>query len=224
MAVGTRTDGQIQTDVWEELQWDTRVWPNEIGIVVKDGIVTLNGWVDSYLKKIAAQEAAHRVRGVKAVANDIEVRLPSSAERTDADLVAAVLSVLQWDAAIPAGKVDVTVSQGWVTLKGEVDHGFQKRDALRAICRLSGTKGITNLMMVKPPQPAPQDLKSQIEKALVRNAQTDAKYITVEVQGSEVILRGTVSSYAEKKAAEETVSSASGVTEVDNRIIVSLPV
>jgi osmotically-inducible protein OsmY len=134
-----------------------------------------------------------------------------------------VLNALKWDAAIPAGKVDVTVSQGWVTLKGEVDHGFQKRDALRAICRLSGTKGITNLMMVKPPQPAPQDLKSQIEKALVRNAQTDAKYITVEVQGSEVILRGAVSSYAEKKAAEETASSASGVTEVDNRIIVSLP-
>jgi osmotically-inducible protein OsmY len=135
-----------------------------------------------------------------------------------------VLNALKWDAAIPAGKVDVTVSQGWVTLKGEVDHGFQKRDALRAICRLSGTKGITNLMMVKPPQPAPQDLKSQIEKALVRNAQTDATYITVEVQGSEVILRGAVSSYAEKKAAEETASSASGVTEVDNRIIVSLPV
>jgi osmotically-inducible protein OsmY len=224
MAVGIRTDGQIQTDVWEELQWDSRVQPNEIGVAVKDGIVTLTGWVDSYLKKIAAQEAAHRVRGIKAVVNDIEVRLPGSAERTDADLAAAVLNALKWDAAIPAGKVDVTVSQGWVTLKGEVDHGFQKRDALRAICRLSGTKGITNLMMVKPPQPAPQDLKSQIEKALVRNAQTDAKYITVEVQGSEVILRGAVSSYAEKKAAEETASSASGVTEVDNRIIVSLPV
>ncbi len=222
MAVGIRTDEQIQTDVLEELQWDSRVQPNEIGVAVKDGIVTLTGWVDSYLKKIAAEEAAHRVRGIKAVVNDIEVRLPGSAERTDADLAAAVLNALKWDAAIPAGKVDVTVSQGWVTLKGEVDHGFQKRDALRAICRLSGTKGITNLMMVKP-QPAPQDLKSQIEKALVRNAQTDAKYITVEVQGSEVILRGAVSSYAEKKAAEETASSASGVTEVDNRIIVSLP-
>jgi osmotically-inducible protein OsmY len=224
MAISIRTDEAIQTDVLEELKWDAHVRPNEIGVAVKDGIVTLNGWVDSYLKKMAAQEAAHRVPGVKAVANDIEVRLPGFAERTDTDLAAAVLGALRWDAAIPAGKVDVTVSQGWVTLKGEVDHGFQKRDALRAICRLSGTKGITNLMMVKPPQPAPQDLKSQIEKALVRNAQTDAKYITVEVQGSEVILRGAVSSYAEKKAAEETASSASGVTEVDNRIIVSLPV
>jgi osmotically-inducible protein OsmY len=223
MAVGIRTAEEIQADVLEELQWDSRVQPNEIVVAVKDGIVTLTGWVDVYLKKIAAQEAAHRVRGVKAVANDIEVRLPSSAERTDADLAAAVLGALKWDAAIPAGNVDVTVSQSWVTLKGEVDHGFQKRDALRAICRLSGTKGITNLMVVKP-QPTSQDLKSQIERALLRNAQTDAKYITVEVQGSEVILRGAVSSYAEKKAAEETASSASGVTEVDNRILVSLPV
>ena len=223
MAISNRTDEAIQTDVLEELKWDTRVQPSEIGVAVKDGIVTLNGWVDSYLKKITAQEAAHCVRGVKAVVNDIEVRLPGSAERTDADLAASVLNVLKWDAAIPDSKVDVTVSQGWVTLKGEVDHGFQKRDALRAICRLSGVKGITNLMMVKP-QPAPQDLKSQIEKALVRNAQTDASRITVEVQGSEVILRGTVSSYAEKKAAEGTACSASGITEVDNRILVSLPV
>src|SRR6266568_550544 len=154
--------------------------------------------------------------------NDIEVRLPGFAERTDADLAAAVLGALRWDAAIPADKVDVTVSQGWVTLKGEVDHYFQKRDAEPAIDRLSGVRGVSNLLTVKP-QPVPQDLKSQIQKALVRNAQTDASGITVEVQGSEVILRGTVSSYAEKKAAEETACSASGVTEVHNRMIVSLP-
>src|SRR5258708_1989744 len=110
MAVGIRTDEQIQTDVLEEFQWDTRLQPNEIVVGVKDGNVTLTGWVDSYLKKIAAQEVAHRVRGVKVVVNDIEVRLPGSAERTDADLVAAVLNVLKWDAAIPDGKVDVTVS------------------------------------------------------------------------------------------------------------------
>src|SRR5258708_22683593 len=166
MAISIRTDEAIQTDVLEELKWDAHVRPNEIGVAVKDGIVTLNGWVDSFLKKMAAQEAAHRVPGVKAVANDIEVRLPGFAERTDPDLAAAVLNALQWDAAIPAGKVDVTVSQGWVTPKGEADHGFQKRDALRAICRLSGTKGIPNLMMVKP-QPAPQHLKSPVETAPV---------------------------------------------------------
>lgn len=223
MAVSIHTDEDIQRDVLEELTWDIRVRPNEIGVVVKDGIVTLTGWVDSYLNKTAAQEDAHRVSGVRAVANDIEVRLPGSAERTDTDLARAALNALKWDAGIPTDKIDITVSQGWMTLKGAVDHFFQKRDAERAIERLSGVRGISNLLTVKP-QPAPQDLKSQIQKALVRNAQTDASRITVEVQGSEIILRGTVSSYAEKKAAEETAFSAAGVSNVDNRIVIALPV
>jgi osmotically-inducible protein OsmY len=221
MTVSTRTDEDIQTDVLEELKWDTRVRPNEVGVAVKDGIVTLTGWVDSYMKKMAAEDAAHRVRGVKAVANDIEVRLPGSAERTDPDLAAAVLNALRWDAGIPAGKIDVTVSQGWVTLKGEVEFGFQKRDAERAVRHLSGIRGITNLIVVRP-HVSPGDLKQQIEKELVRNAETDARHITVEVEGSRVILRGTVRSYAEKKAAEDAAWSAPGVSEVDNRIVVSL--
>ena len=143
-------DEQIQADALDELKWDTRVRPNEIGVVVNDGIVTLTGWVDSYLKKMAAEQAAHRVQGVKAVANDIEVRLPSSSERTDADLAAAVLNALRWDAFIPAGKLDVTVSKGWVTLKGEVEFQFERRDAERAVERLSGVKGVSNLITVKP--------------------------------------------------------------------------
>ncbi len=161
MAISTHTDEAIQTDVLEELKWDMRVRPNEIGVAVKDGIVTLTGWVDSYLKKMAAEQAAHRVHGVKAVANDIEVRLPSSAERTDADLAAAVLNALRWDAAIPTGTLDVTVSKGWVTLKGEVEFGFQKRDAERAVQRLAGVKGVTNLITVKP-RLSPTDLKQNI--------------------------------------------------------------
>jgi osmotically-inducible protein OsmY len=220
MAVSIRTDEAIQTDVLEELKWDTRVRPNEIGVAVKDGIVTLTGWVDSYLKKMAAEEAAHRVPGVKAVVNEIEVRLPGSAERTDHDLAKAVLNALRWDAAIPTGKVDVTVSQGWVTLKGEVEYAFQKRDAERAVQHLAGVKGVTNLIVVKPPV-SPTDLKQQIERALIRNAETDARRITVEVEGSKVILRGTVRSYAEKQAAEDTAWAAPGVTEVDNHIMVS---
>ena len=220
MAVSTRTDEQIQADILEELKWDTRVRPNEIGVAVKDGIVTLTGWVDSYLKKMAAESAAHRVQGVKAVANDIEVRLPSSSERTDADLAAAVVNALKWDAFIPADKIDVTVSKGWVTLKGEVEFGFQRRAAERAVQRLSGVKGVSNLITIKPLL-SPTDLKQKIEKALVRNAETDARHITVEVQGSKVILYGTVRSYAEKQEAEDTVWSAPGVSEVDNRIVVS---
>ena len=222
MAVSTRTDEEIQANVLEELKWDSRVQPNEIGVVVKDGIVTLTGWVDSYWKKIAAEEAAHRVRGVKAVANDIEVRLPGSAERTDADLAKAVLNALRWEAAIPADKLDVTVSQAWVTLKGEVEYGFQKRLAERVVERLSGVKGVTNLIMVKP-HVMPSDLKQSIERALVRNAEIDARNIMVDVEGSKVILRGTVRSYAEKKAAEEAAWAAPGVTEVENRIVVSPP-
>lgn len=220
MAISTRSDEAIQEDVLEELKWDTRVRPNEIGVVVKDGIVTLMGWVDSYVKKMAAEEIAHRVQGVKAVANDIEVHLPSFAERTDADLAKAALNALRWDAAIPADKIDVTVSQGWVTLKGEVEFGFQKRDAERAVRRLSGVKGVSNLIMVKS-HVLPTDLKEKIEKALVRNAETDASRITVEVQDGTVILRGTVSSYAEKKAAEDTAWSAPGVSEVVNHIVIS---
>ncbi len=220
MAISTRTDEDIQADVLDELKWDTHVRPNEIGVAVKEGIVTLTGWVDSYLKKIHAEEAAHRVPGVKAVANDIEVRLPSSAERTDADLAAAVLNALKWDAAIPAGTLDVTVSKGWVTLKGEVEYAFQKRDAERAVQRLSGVKGVGNLIVVKP-HLSPTDLKLQIERALIRNAETDARHITVEVQGSKVILHGTVRSYAEKRAAADAAWSAPGVSEVDNRIVVS---
>ena len=220
MAVGVRTDEDIQRDVLDELKWDSRVQVNEIGVAVKDGIVTLTGWVDSYMKKLAAEAAAHRVHGVKAVANDIEVRLPGSAERTDADLAKAVLDALRWDAAVPTDKIDVTVSHGWVTLKGEVEFGFEKRDAERAVQRLSGVKGVTNLITVRP-HPLPTDLKQNIEKALVRNAETDAQHITVEVEGSKVILRGTVRSYAEKKAAEDTAWSAPGVTEVENRIVVS---
>ena len=220
MAVNLRTDEEIQHDILDELKWDTRVQPNEVGVAVKDGIVTLTGWVDSYLKKLAAEDAAHRAHGVKAVVNDIEVRLPGSAERTDADLAAAVVNALKWDVLVPARKIDVTVSQGWVTLKGEVDFGFQKLEAERVIRHLSGIRGITNLIVVRP-RVSPSDLKESIERELVRNAETDAEHIQVEVEGSKVILRGTVRSYAEKKAAEEAAWTAPGVSEVENRIMVS---
>ena len=222
MSVATefRTDTQIQSDVIAELKWDPRVQPNEIGVTVKDGVVTLTGWVDSYTKKWAAEEAAHRVRGVKAVANDIEVRLPSSSERTDADIAAAAVRALEWDAFLPVDRIKVTVSKGFVTLEGSVDWQYQKSDAERVVRRLTGVKGVSNLITVKP-RVAPSELKRQIEQALVRSAETDAQKITVEADGSKVVLKGTVRSWAERQEAERVAWTAPGVTSVDNRITIA---
>jgi osmotically-inducible protein OsmY len=220
VATEVRTDEQIQRDVLAELKWEPRLSPNEIGVVVKDGVVALTGWVDSYTKRWAAEDAAHRVRGVKAVANDIEVRLPGASERTDPDIAAAAARTLQSDVFVPADKIDVTVSQGIVTLKGEVEWQFQKEDAEKDVRRLTGVKGVINLITVKPRLTA-SALKEKIEKALVRSVETDAKRITVEVQGSKVILRGMVRFWAERQDAERTAWAAPGVTSVENRITVS---
>jgi osmotically-inducible protein OsmY len=215
-----RTDQEIQKDVLEELKWDPRVKPNEIGVSVSNGVATLTGFVDSYLKKWAAEEAAHTVKGVRAVANDIEVKLPGSAERTDPEIADAVSRAIEWDTFIPADRVEVTVSKGWVTLDGELEYQYQKEDAERAARRVTGVRGLTNLIRVKPGKPSPSDLKKKIEDALVRSAETDADRISVEVRGSTVVLKGTVRSYAEKQEAARVAWSAPGVTSVENQISV----
>ncbi|HEU4684811.1 MAG TPA: BON domain-containing protein [Nitrospira sp.] len=214
------SDEQIHREVLDELRWDARVMPNEIGVSVKDGVVSLTGWVDSYSKKWAAEEAAHRIRGVKAVVNDIEVHLPVSPAYSDPEIAEAAIRALKWDALLPAEKIQVTVSKGIVTLKGQVEWQFQKEDAEDVVRRLVGVRGVLNLIAVKP-RVEPKDLKKNIEQALVRSAKTDAQQITVEVKGSQVILRGTVRSWAEKQEAERAAWQAAGVTEVDNRIKVS---
>jgi osmotically-inducible protein OsmY len=223
MAIMVHTDEQIQQDVLRELKYEASLQPNEIGVAVKDAVVTLTGWVDSYLKRWAAEEAAHRVQGVKAVANDIEVRLPTSSERTDADIASAVVRALEWDAFVPVDKIDVTVSKGWVTLKGEVEWGFQRADAERVVRRITGVRGVSDLITVRPKtKPSPDEMKRKIEEALVRTAEMDAKRITVEVLGDKVVLSGTVRSWAEKQDAERAAWSAPGVATVENRITVSI--
>jgi osmotically-inducible protein OsmY len=224
MAIGTateaRTDAQIQQDVLAELKWEPRVSPNEIGVSVKDGVVALTGWVDSYIKRWAAEDAAHRVRGVKAVANDIEVRLSQSEERTDAEIAAAAAKALEWDALLPPDKVQVTVSKGWVTLKGTVEWQYQRDESERVVRRLTGVKGVTNLVSISA-RPTPTEIKKKIEDALTRTAMSDAQNITVEVVGSKVILRGNVRSWAEREEAARQAWAAPGVGSVDNRITIS---
>ncbi len=211
----THTDQEIQANVMAELRWDPSVPATEIGVVVKDGVVTLTGTVDTYMKKWRAEEGAHRVNGVIAVANEIQVR--SIGERTDSDIAAAALHALNWNSTVPQGKVHVTVDKGWVTLKGDVEWQYQRQEAERAVRRLLGVKGVSNLITVKPAA-TPSDLKRKIEDALVRNAQVDAERITVEVQGSKAVLKGKVRSWAEREEAERVAWLAPGITSVDNQI------
>jgi osmotically-inducible protein OsmY len=223
MTTGTKAlkaDTQLQEDVLDELGWDGRVQPNEVGVSVKKGVVTLSGEIETLSKKWAAEEAALRVRGVKAVANELEVRLPNVAERTDEEIAQAVVRALTWDVDVPASEIQVIVSNGWVTLKGTVEVLFQRVAALRAVRHLTGVRGVSNLLEVRQPTPAPADVKQRIERALVRNAEVDAKGVRVEVRDHTAILRGIVRSDAERRAAAGSAGSAPGITEVDNGLLI----
>ena len=214
------TDAEIRKNVEAELSFEPSINASEIGVAVKDGIVTLTGRVDSYWEKIAAEEAASRVAGVKAVANELEIRLPFSSERTDEDIARAAVNRLEWTITVPKDRIKVKVSKGWVTLEGEVDWQFQKNAAAEAVRNLVGIKGVINHIVVKE-RPSTAEVKAKIEEALKRSAEVDASHITVETEGDKVILKGTVRSWFEREEAERAAWRAPGVRKVDNRIVVS---
>jgi osmotically-inducible protein OsmY len=191
-----KTDFELQRDVLDELKWEPSVDAAHLGVAVKDGIVTLTGHVASYAQKYAAERAAKRVLGVRAVANELDVKLPGSSRRTDEDIAAAAVSALKSNLSIPSNQIKVLVSDGVVKLEGEMEWQFQKDAAARAVRYLPGVIGVTNMITVKQ-RVAASEIKAKIEEALKRSAETDASRITVEVEGGEVTLRGSVRSWAE---------------------------
>lgn len=212
-----KTDLQIQTDVQEELKWEPFLKASEIGVSVKKGIVTLSGTVDSYSKKLRAEETAKRVSGVTVVVQKIEVALPSVGKRTDIDIAEAALNALKWNNIIPGEKLKVKVEEGWITLEGEVEWEYQRASARNSIENLVGVTGVSNKIKVTP-QITPTAIKQKIRSAFQRNANIDSESIHVEIKGDKVILSGKVRSWAEKKEAETAAWLAPGITTVDNNI------
>ena len=214
-----KTDVELQQDVQEELKWNPMLNATEIGVIVKDGIVTLTGKVDTYLKKIVAERTTKKVAGVKAVAVDIEVKLPNS-KPDDTDIAKAAVNALKWHSSIPKDKVKIEVDNGWVTLEGQVNWPFQKDTAENCIENLSGVRGISNLITIKPSADV-KVIKDNIVKAFQRNAALDASKITVETVGNKVILKGKVQSWSERNEAKKAAWNAPGVLYIEDNLQVA---
>lgn len=215
-----KSDSQIQQEVLRELKWDTRVEETEVGVTVERGIVTLTGTLSGYAKKLAAQEAAHRVFGVLDVANDIQVLVPGSTGRTDAEISQAVRNALEWDVWVDQEQIKSTVSNGFVTLEGDVGLLREREDVERTIRRLAGVCGVYNRIRVKPARIKAEDVREAIEEALERRAEREARHIKVEVQDGAVKLSGPVRSWAEKRAIHGVISHAPGVGAVVDNLFV----
>ncbi len=213
-----KSDKQLKQDVIEELDWEPSIDAVNIGVEVKDGIVTLAGHLNSYVEKWNAERAVQRVAGVKGLAIELDVKLPGSSQRNDADIAHSVRNILEWHSSLPYEKIHLLVENGWVTLSGEVDWIYQKKAAEESIRFIKGVKGIKNLLTSKPTT-VPKDIKSKIEAALQRRAAQDAKAITIDVNGNAITLSGTVHSFSERCAILAAVRGAKGVTQVNDHLM-----
>ncbi len=212
---------QLQKDVMDELVWDPILSSTEIGVTVKNGIVTLSGQVTSFGKKVAAENAAKRVKEVKAVATDIVVKLPGDLTLSDTDIAGAALNALKWSSFVPDNKVKLKVDDGWVTLEGEVEWQFERESASSAIRNLIGVKGIHNLITVKP-RITSRIVKDAIKKALERSADIEAENIQIIADGGKVTMKGKVHSWNERSAVERAVWSTPGITDVKDELVIAL--
>lgn len=217
-----KTDSQIQKDVIEELKWQPYLNASEIGVAVRNGIVTLSGHVDSYAKKLQAEKAVKKIEGVKAVAEEIEVGISPSLKKTDTDIAEAVLNAIKWHSGIPENKLKVKVEDGVVLLEGEVEWAYQRNNAKSAVEHLAGVRSVINSINLKPKLTA-GDITHKISAAFQRSAVVDAAKIAATVIGQRVILNGTVRSVAEKDDAEDAAWNAPGVVIVENKIKVEIP-
>lgn len=216
-------DFQLKEHVEEELSWEPSVNQTGIGVSVHDAIVTLSGRVRSYSEKGAAERAVLRIRGVKALASELEVTLPGEYERTDEDVARSAANVLVWNAALPKDAIKIKASNGWLTLSGAVPWNYQRIIAERAVSHLVGVKGLTNEIQLKPVlKPTPTEVKASIEAALKRSAEVEARRIHVETHGSTVVLAGIVDSWPERTAAERAAWAAPNVSDVQNDIHVRM--
>jgi osmotically-inducible protein OsmY len=215
-----KSDRDIERDVKEELDWNPDLDAADIGVSVKDGVVTLTGFVTSYTDRYEAENAAKRVAGVIAVANDIEVRVPSIDERPDPEIARDAAAALKAALPISYERIKTIVKNGWITLEGQVEWQYQRQTAETAVRRIKGVKGVSNMILLKP-RAAPSEIKRKIQDAFRRNAEVDANQIIVETNGSEVILKGKVRSWVEREEAERVAWQAPGVTHVQDHIVIA---
>jgi osmotically-inducible protein OsmY len=213
------SDLELQQNVVDELEWEPAVNAAHIGVTANKGVVTLTGFVASYAEKLAAERAARRVKGVKAIAEEIEVRLPSDTKHADDEIAARAVNILKWQVGFPAERIAVKVEKGIVTLSGEVEWQFQKSDAEAAVHKLSGVVGIANQIRLAAAVHA-GEVREKIQKALQRNAELEGHGISVQTDGGKVVLRGKVRAWYERNLAEQAAWSAPGVTAVEDHLTV----